>query len=44
MAKVGHDSVNTWLNIWRSTRFQELSIWDDQCELVYSLLLFLEHI
>jgi ubiquinone/menaquinone biosynthesis C-methylase UbiE len=34
----GHDSINTWLGIWRSTSFQELPIWDDQCELVYSLL------
>jgi SAM-dependent methyltransferase len=34
-------SRETWLSIWRQTNFQELALWDDQCELVYSFFMSL---
>lgn len=37
----GQSPINTWLDIWKGTHFQEMSLWNDQCELVYSLLVSL---
>jgi ubiquinone/menaquinone biosynthesis C-methylase UbiE len=31
-------SQNVWINLWKTTKFSSLPLWEDLCELVYNLL------
>jgi ubiquinone/menaquinone biosynthesis C-methylase UbiE len=33
-----NSSRETWLKIWSNTKFKDMPLWDDQCELVHNLL------